>query len=70
MERTLEEALKAVFGEERPRTADATVDARAADPEDLVGARAAYSEVEAALRAGDWDAFGRAMEALGSRLGE
>ena len=70
MERTLEEALKAVFGEERPRTTDATVDARAADPEDLVGARAAYSEVEAALRAGDWDAFGRAMEALGSRLGE
>lgn len=70
MERTLEEALEAVFGEERPRTADATVDARAADPEDLVGARAAYSEVEAALRAGDWDAFGRAMEALGSRLGE
>jgi uncharacterized membrane protein (UPF0182 family) len=32
-------------------------------------ARALYDEARAALRAGDWDAFGRAYDALGAVLG-
>ncbi len=69
MEPTLEEALAAVFGVGRPPIGDAAAGARAAGSDGLAPARAAYAEAEAALRAGDWDAFGRAMEALKRRLG-
>ena len=71
MERTLEEALTAVFGERRQRRgSDDVVPIRAANPEELTRARAAYSAAETALRTGDWDAFGRAMQELKSRLGQ
>lgn len=69
MEQTLEEALSAVFGERR-RGTDEALPVRAADPEELSRAREAYGKADAALRAGDWDAFGRAMEELKGRLGE
>ena len=60
MEPTLEAALRAVFGTGR----------RAAAPREdgqvtaLAAARAALETAERALRAGDWDGFGAAMQAL------
>ena len=70
MERTLEEALSAVFGKRRPRDKDEAVPVSATSARELTEARAAYTAAEAALRAGDWDAFGQAMQQLKSHLGE
>ncbi len=65
MEPTLEAALATVVG---GRSRDAEPAADSAGGERLAAARAALAEAEAALRAADWEAFGRAMEALRESL--
>ena len=66
MEPTLEAALEVVFGS-APALAPAAPGAKAADP--FGNARRELERAEKALRDGDWDAFGRAMQALKGTLG-
>jgi uncharacterized membrane protein (UPF0182 family) len=67
MEPSLEQALQAVFGGGvRQTTAPAT--AQALPGIDLDQARGDLDEAERALGHGDWQAFGRAMQALRQRL--
>ena len=66
MEPTLEGALAAVFGD-APALAPAAPGAETADP--FLGARRELGRAEEGLRDGDWDAFGRAMQALKRIIG-
>ena len=61
MEPTLEGALMVVFGG-APALVPAAPGSQATDP--FLGARQELGRAEKALRDGDWDAFGRAMQAL------
>jgi uncharacterized membrane protein (UPF0182 family) len=63
MASTLEAALSAVF--KSAATSPVIEPATAAPPETAATARAHYRAALDALRAGDWSAFGREMEALG-----
>jgi hypothetical protein len=63
MEPSLEGALQAVFGGP-PRATTQPATARAAPGVDLDQARGDLDEAERALGHGDWQAFGRAMQAL------
>ena len=69
---TLEEAVAAVFGPASPRPGPAAAPGPGApdsfDPRPA--AREALQAAEEALRDGNWDAFGRAMQALKGLLGE
>lgn len=69
---TLEEAVAAVFGPASPRPGPAAAPVPGApdsfDPRPA--AREALQAAEEALRDGNWDAFGRAMQALKGLLGE
>ena len=66
MEPTLTEALAVVFGERfQP-----AVEQPAAETGALATARAALKAAQDSLAAGDWDAFGRAMQQLNQILGE
>ena len=65
MEPTLEEALAVVVGSGIQETSS---EPSGESREELAAARAALAEAEAALRAADWDAFGRAMRALKESL--
>ena len=69
---TLEEAVAAVFGRASPRPGPAAAPVPGApdsfDPRPA--AREALQAAEEALRDGNWDAFGRAMQALKGLLGE
>jgi uncharacterized membrane protein (UPF0182 family) len=67
MESTLEGALKVVFGD-IPALAPAPSDATTADP--FGGARRELERAEKALRDGDWDAFGRAMQSLKATIAQ
>jgi uncharacterized protein len=60
MEPTLDEAIQSVFGTQQPENA-AQAPRRA--PE-LGQARAQFDAAQAAMQQGDWDKFGKAMEAL------
>src|ERR671919_742597 len=63
MEPTLEEALRVVFGA-GPRGPGEPATAEALPGIDLDQARGSLDEAEQALGRGDWQAFGRAMQAL------
>jgi uncharacterized membrane protein (UPF0182 family) len=63
MEESLEEALHVVFGEGPERPGEAAT-AAALRGIDLDQARGSLDEAEQALGRGDWQAFGRAMQAL------
>jgi uncharacterized protein len=67
MEPTLREALAVVFGKRDQRPPQAQV---VEERDHLSRAREALVEAEAALRDGDWDAFGAAMQRLKHLLGE
>jgi hypothetical protein len=67
MEPTLEGALEVVFGRTSALAA-AAPGAKSADP--FGGARRELERAEKALRDGDWDAFGRAMQALKGLIGQ
>jgi uncharacterized membrane protein (UPF0182 family) len=67
MEPTLEGAIEAVFGSV-PALVPAAPGAKGADP--LLGARRELERAEKALRDGDWDAFGRAMQGLKGIIGQ
>jgi hypothetical protein len=68
MEPTLGEALEVVFGgRELPPTEEPVA---AEESAQLSDARDALAAAEEALRAGDWDAFGAAMQRLKRFLGE
>ena len=67
MEPTLEGALQVVFGG-APALAPAPRGDNTADP--FGGARRELERAEKALRDGDWDAFGRAMQSLKATIGQ
>jgi hypothetical protein len=63
MEPSLKEALRVVFGR-GPREPMEPATAAALPGIDLGQARSSLDEAERALARGDWQAFGRAMQAL------
>ena len=67
MEPTLTEALANVFGERFQRTVEPPT---AAQTGTVAAARAALKAAQDSLAAGDWDAFGRAMQQLNQILGD
>ena len=70
---TLEEAVAAVFGPASPRPGPAAAAPVPGAPDSFdprPAAREALQAAEEALRDGNWDAFGRAMQALKGLLGE
>jgi len=67
MEPTLQEALAVVFGGRDRRVPQAQV---AEESDQLSRAREALRDAQAALREGDWDMFGVAMQRLKHLLGE
>ncbi len=67
MEPTLEGALKVVFGGNSTPAPTARANT-SSDP--FLGARRELERAEKALRDGDWDAFGRAMQALKKSIGK
>jgi uncharacterized protein len=60
MEPTLDEAIQSVFGTQQPQNA---APAPRGQPE-LGQARAQFDEAQKAMQQGDWEKFGKAMEAL------
>jgi len=69
MEPTLDEALTALFGTQQPQAAAAARATAAAAKAttgqlDAVQARMQFEDVEKAMQQGNWDKFGKAMEAL------
>lgn len=78
MEPTLNEALAAVFGGSPPEKAMEAIDTgatEAANPPALSGdvlgrAREAIDRADAAMKRGDWSAFGAAMEEVKKALGD
>jgi uncharacterized membrane protein (UPF0182 family) len=69
MEPTLDEALSALFGTPQPqgaRTAQITSTAAKATTGqlDVDQARLQFGDAQKAMQHGDWDKFGKAMEAL------
>ncbi len=70
MEPTLDEALSALFGTQQPQTTPAAQATGAAantttgSQLDAGQARLQFEDVEKAMQQGDWDKFGKAMEAL------
>ncbi len=64
MEPTLDQAIRAAFGERRPLATDGPVTDGLSDAADVLQA------AEESLRIGDWDGFGRAMQELKGLLGE
>ena len=67
MEPTLEEALKVVFGMDPGPSARVLA---VEDRDALSKAREVLQKAEEALREGDWDMFGRAMQELKGLLGQ
>lgn len=67
MKPSLEEAISVVFGTGEQPLADTTV---LVDADQSPQARAALKAAEDALRIGDWEGFGKAMNMLKSLLGE
>jgi uncharacterized protein len=60
MEPTLDEAIQSVFGTQQPQNP-----AEAARPQPELGqARAEFDEAQKAMQQGNWEKFGKAMEAL------
>jgi hypothetical protein len=64
MEPTLDEAIQAVFGTQRPQTPGQSP----ARPLESVQARAAFDRAQKAMEQGNWGDFGKAMDALKSLL--
>jgi uncharacterized protein len=68
MEPTLDEALTALFGTQQPQVGAAQTTGAAVETatrqSDLGAARMQFEDAEKAMRQGDWDKFGKAMEAL------
>ena len=68
MEPTLDEALNALFGTRQPQAAGAETSGAAAEvttrQSDFVAARMQFEDAQKAMQQGDWDKFGKAMEAL------
>jgi uncharacterized membrane protein (UPF0182 family) len=69
MEPTLDEALTALFGTQQPRAAPAAQTPGAATKVtsgqlDAEQARMQFEDAQQAMQQGDWDKFGKAMEAL------
>jgi uncharacterized membrane protein (UPF0182 family) len=69
MEPTLDEALTALFGTQKPQAAHVAQTTGAAvkvTPDQLVStqARIQFEDAQKAMQQGDWDKFGKAMEAL------
>jgi uncharacterized membrane protein (UPF0182 family) len=60
MEPTLDEAIQSVFGTQQPQKG---APARSGTPE-LGQARTQFDEAQKAMQQGDWEKFGKAMEAL------
>ncbi len=67
MEPTLDEAIQAVFGTAQPETAAPTP--AVAQQTQWGPAKAAFDAAQKAMQQGDWQAFGKAMEALKHLLG-
>jgi uncharacterized membrane protein (UPF0182 family) len=64
MERTLEEAIKAVFGAGKPEKKKEVLAPAPARLEELDRAREDFERAEEAMRRGKWGDFGKAMESL------
>ena len=68
MEPTLDEALNDLFGTQQPQAAAAQVAGTAAEAAtsqvNFGQARIHFEDAEKAMQQGDWDKFGKAMEAL------
>jgi uncharacterized membrane protein (UPF0182 family) len=62
MEPTLDGAIQSVFGTEQPQNPQNP--AQAARQPELGRARAQFDEAQRAMQQGDWDKFGKAMDAL------
>ena len=60
MEPTLDEAIQAVFGTQQPQV---SAQAPGAQPE-LGRARAQFDDAQKAMQQGNWEDFGKAMDAL------
>ena len=60
MEPTLDEAIQSVFGTQQPQK---PAQALGRQPE-LGQARAQFDEAQKAMQQGDWEKFGKAMDAL------
>jgi uncharacterized membrane protein (UPF0182 family) len=67
MEATLEAALLKVFGAEQPSTPSTPTTTPSAT---VLRARDLFEQAIAAQRAGDWSAYGKAIDELGTVLGE
>jgi uncharacterized membrane protein (UPF0182 family) len=69
MQPTLDGALSALFGTEPPATQPPSLETHIpASPQGLEEARKELAAVEAAMRQGDWEKLGKAMEALEGSL--
>ena len=66
MQPTLEESLSAVFGAAPP--SPGILPAVSHQQPDLARARARYEQAEKAIQQGNWEEFGKAMEALKGQL--
>ena len=64
MEPTLDEALQSVFGSGAQQPAAAAAAPSAHEAPEWVQARALFDEAQKAMQQGDWEKFGKAMEAL------
>jgi uncharacterized protein len=67
MESTLDEALTALFGTQQPQAARAAQTPGAAATTSLLDssqARIQFEDAQKAMQQGDWEKFGKAMEAL------
>ena len=66
MEPTLDEAIQSVFGTQQPRNPEQV----AREQPKLGKARAQFDEAQKAIQQGDWEKFGKAMDALKRLLTE
>jgi len=60
MEPTLDEAIQSVFGTQQPQKGAPAL----SGPPELGQARTQFDEAQKAMQQGDWEKFGKAMEAL------
>jgi len=71
MQPSLEEAVRAVFGNAIPALSPQAVPAKGTTTEDVLGrVRKAFQQAEDALKRGQWAEFGRAMEELKALIGK
>jgi hypothetical protein len=66
MEPTLDEAIQSVFGTQQPTNPEQGI----REQPELGKARAQFDEAQKAMQRGDWEKFGKAMDALKRLLSE